>query len=81
MDQKNSNIEDSDMPKIEQGRIMEQPIEGVDLPEETYPVLSQWAKDNPRYLEKILRGMVEKQGGTLQSAAINLELDLQTDNS
>jgi hypothetical protein len=73
--------EDPDAAITEQKETMEQLIEGVDLPEETYPVLSRWAKDNPRYLEKILRSMVAKQGGTLQSAAINLELDLQTDNS
>lgn len=49
------------------------------LDEENFPVLSQWQKENPTYLLKVLTSMQKKQGGTLEQLAVSLESDLQTD--
>lgn len=51
------------------------------LDPEMFPVLSNWQKDNPNYLLKVLGSMQKKQGGTLMQLAISLESDLQTDES
>lgn len=51
------------------------------LDPEMFPVLSNWQKDNPNYLLKVLTSMQKKQGGTLMQLAIMLESDLQTDES
>lgn len=51
------------------------------LDPEMFPVLSNWQKNNPNYLLKVLASMQKKQGGTLEQMAISLESDLQTDES
>jgi len=56
-------------------------ILGVNLTEESYPNLYNWAKKNPAWLEKTLQSMVDKGFKGDQSAvgmaAYNLEQDLQ----
>ncbi|HLM84038.1 MAG TPA: hypothetical protein VK254_02420 [Candidatus Bathyarchaeia archaeon] len=60
----------------------EQPIEilGEKIDPEKMPVLHQWAKTNPKGLEKTLLRMSNKSRVSVASEMANLESDMQTDN-
>lgn len=53
----------------------------VAIDKENFPVMYQWAEENPKYLEEILKSMMEKDGSTATACLITLETDMQTDES
>lgn len=69
MEQTNQNQEN----KVEDKRTAEEIIAELNLNEEDFPHLSRWGA---QHLLETLQGIAKASGGTLESAAVNLELDL-----
>jgi hypothetical protein len=60
--------------KEQKNKTAEEIIAELNLTEENFPHLSKW-KDK-EHLLRTLEGIAKAGGGTLRSAAVNLELDL-----
>ena len=58
---------------MQENKTPEQIIAELNLDEKNFPKLSQW---NPEHLYNTLSRLAEASGGTLEQAAINLEIDL-----
>lgn len=50
----------------------------VTIDRENFPVLFEWAKESPKWLETTLLSMQAKQGGEIISLVRNLESDLES---
>lgn len=50
---------------------------GEIIDQKNFPKLYEWAKTNPEWLETTLKSIASGTGGSITSAIINLESDLQ----